>query len=531
MTSTYTSNKVYQKQGTGDNPNSWGTVLNTNVFDIIDKNMGGRLSISVAGSSNVTLTQSQADNIYHTMTGLLTGNIDYILPNQGGFFILKNSTTGSFAVTAKPSGGSGIAITQGSVIPIFVNPDTTAATALFDTLPSLTVTGALTSSGTFSAASVAVTGSSIPANGIYLPAANTLGLSARSLIAASFTNPASSVNYWAFSGSATGQSPTASLTGTDTNITGIYITKGTGAHTFATNASSTNIAFQIGHGSSSAVNYIVASGAATGLSPNFFFTGSDTNVSAQLSTKGTGSYLFYTNSGNQIQFQITHTPSSVNYWVFSGNTTGNPITITATGSDTNIGLDFFAKGTGNYRFFDVNSGNLQLFGIEGVASAANYIATIAAAAAASPQLIMRGTDTDITMTLTPKGAGDLRCAAVNSNTTASAANVNVDGSGNIRKSTSSGRFKRDIRNYEIDPEKIMLMRPVVYKSVHEYDGARDYAGFIAEEIDELGLKEFISYDDSGLPNGIHYPHMMALAVACMQNMQSRMEKLESQRLH
>lgn len=121
MTSTFTTNRGYRKQGTGDNPNTWGALLNTDVFDIIDKNLGSTLSISVAGSSNVTLTASQAQNMIHRLTGILTGNINYIFPAAGGFFFISNETTGAFTITVKPLGGTGILIPQGTVVAIYID--------------------------------------------------------------------------------------------------------------------------------------------------------------------------------------------------------------------------------------------------------------------------------------------------------------------------------------------------------------------------------------------------------------------------
>lgn len=236
MASTYTSNKNYQLQATGDNANTWGTILNTNVFTIIDSNLGGRLSISVAGSSDVTATQAQAANLKHTLTGVLTGNISYILPNAGGFFSVKNSTTGSFSVTVKPLGGTGIVVPQGSTMLLFMNPDTGAAEQLFDTLssginvydsnfllknnsdptkiakfdasgittattrtytlPDVSATLAHTGSaaqvfsGNITAPVFIPSSSSAPSNGIYLPAANTLGFAVNSAAEVQLTSAA-----------------------------------------------------------------------------------------------------------------------------------------------------------------------------------------------------------------------------------------------------------------------------------------------------------------------------------------------------
>lgn len=120
---TLTSNKNYDNQATGSNVNTWGIVLNAN-FSIVDLNLGGRLAASVAGSSNVTVTANQAQNLIHMLTGVLTGNIQYILPALGGFYLINNATTGNFSLTVICAGGAtGYIIPQGMSGLVFVNPD------------------------------------------------------------------------------------------------------------------------------------------------------------------------------------------------------------------------------------------------------------------------------------------------------------------------------------------------------------------------------------------------------------------------
>lgn len=113
MASSFTPNLNLELQATGENVNTWGVQLNTNVISTLDSALGGTLSISVAGSSNVTPTSDQAENIFHTLTGLLTGNIAYILPTVGRLFVIDNTTTGAFTVTVRTALGTGIVVPQG----------------------------------------------------------------------------------------------------------------------------------------------------------------------------------------------------------------------------------------------------------------------------------------------------------------------------------------------------------------------------------------------------------------------------------
>ena len=73
----------------------------------------GRLSKSVAGSSNVTLTAAEARNDVLNFTGTLTGSINVIVPNGPQAWCVTNNTSGAFTLTVKTAAGTGVAVTQG----------------------------------------------------------------------------------------------------------------------------------------------------------------------------------------------------------------------------------------------------------------------------------------------------------------------------------------------------------------------------------------------------------------------------------
>lgn len=144
MPSTFSPNKLYELMATGEKSGTWGTVANTNVFSIIDSNLGGRLSKSVDGNTNVTITDTEAKNLYQTLTGVLTGNIQYIVPKRGSFYLITNSTTGAFTITVIQASGTGVVIPQGSTALVFVNPDGTPAVTIPENyLSALTLAAAL----------------------------------------------------------------------------------------------------------------------------------------------------------------------------------------------------------------------------------------------------------------------------------------------------------------------------------------------------------------------------------------------------
>jgi hypothetical protein len=76
--------------------------------------------VSMSGT-DVTLTALQYAFPIVVITGLLTANVNLILPNIGKTWIVKNSTTGAFTVTVKTSAGTGVVVAQ-----------TTAANVFFD---------------------------------------------------------------------------------------------------------------------------------------------------------------------------------------------------------------------------------------------------------------------------------------------------------------------------------------------------------------------------------------------------------------
>jgi hypothetical protein len=154
----------------------------------------------------------------------------------------------------------------------------------------------------------------------------------------------------------------------------------------------------------SAVNYIQAVGATTTNFPAFQAQGSDTNVGFLFDAKGSGSSYFRA-QGGAIQFQVGATASAVNFMLMSGRPTGNYPVLSAEGSDTNVGFVFNAKGNAEVAF---QTSSIRQAQVSHTASAVNYLNLTGAATTASPVLSAQGSDTNIDLTLTPKGAGYLK---------------------------------------------------------------------------------------------------------------------------
>lgn len=109
-------------------------------------------------------------------------------------------------------------------------------------------------------------------------------------------------------------------------------------------------------------------------------------------------------------------------------------------------------------------------------------------------------------------------------TSGAAANLIVTSGGNLQRSTSSLKYKKDILDYDKGLDIIKQIRPVYYKGKN--DGNIQYAGFIAEEINDLGLTEFVQYANDGTPDALAYANMTALLTKGIQQLDDRLTALE-----
>jgi len=121
-------------------------------------------------------------------------------------------------------------------------------------------------------------------------------------------------------------------------------------------------------------------------------------------------------NGNEL-IGVTATTSAVNEITVANAATTNSPTISATGGDTNIGINITPKGTGRTTVTQLTTtsprvltsindtnGN-ELFGVTATGSAVNEFTVANAATGNAPTLSATGGDTNIGMRLQPKGTG------------------------------------------------------------------------------------------------------------------------------
>lgn len=121
------------------------------------------LNKSVAGGTDVTLTSGEAAYNIINFTGLLTANINVIVPTSVRSWYFYNNTTGAYTLTVKTAAGTGVAVTQTARTILYcdgtnvVSPlSSTGGTVTSITAGTGLSGGVITTSGTVALANTAV---------------------------------------------------------------------------------------------------------------------------------------------------------------------------------------------------------------------------------------------------------------------------------------------------------------------------------------------------------------------------------------
>ena len=156
-------------------------------------------------------------------------------------------------------------------------------------------------------------------------------------------------------------------------------------------------------------------------------------------------------NGNELLYLVA-TASAVNELNLANAATGNAPSLTATGGDANVGIQLTPKGTGRTTVTQLTTtsprvltaindtnGN-ELIGITATASAVNEITVANAATGNNPVISATGGDTNVGITLTPKGTGAVKLSGLSYPTADGTANqvIQTNGSGVLSFATVSG---------------------------------------------------------------------------------------------
>lgn len=126
MASTYSPNLRLELIGTGEQQGTWGATTNTNLGTLIEEAIGGYVSVTVTDGADTTLTTAngsadQSRNMTINLTGTLSAARNVICPAIEKIYIVKNATSGGFAVTFKVSGQTGVSIPNGATFFLYVD--------------------------------------------------------------------------------------------------------------------------------------------------------------------------------------------------------------------------------------------------------------------------------------------------------------------------------------------------------------------------------------------------------------------------
>ena len=218
MASTYTGLGV-ELQATGENAGTWGTKTNTNL-QLIEQISGGFTTQAVSDSGDTTLSVSDGSTgatLAHRIiefTGTISASRNVTIPiDVQQFYVLKNSTSGSQNVVFKYVSGSGdsVTVTPGAVKLVY-------ATANDGTNPDIDDCGFITASSTDTLTNKTLTS---PIIGTKISDTNSNELF-------NLTATSSAVNELTFANAATGNNPSFTASGGDSNVGIDLKTKGTG---------------------------------------------------------------------------------------------------------------------------------------------------------------------------------------------------------------------------------------------------------------------------------------------------------------
>jgi hypothetical protein len=112
--------------------------------------------------------------------------------------------------------------------------------------------------------------------------------------------------------------------------------------------------------------------------------------------------------------------------------------------------------------------------------------------------------------------------------------ASIDNLGSVIRTTSSERYKQDIEPLQVNYEELLSLEPKRFKfksEASEDENARYYAGFIAEEVAETSLTDFVAYttdeDGNKIPDGVYYAELSAALLTAIKHQDELIKSLSA----
>jgi hypothetical protein len=382
---------VQSSQGSDSNISFVTQTKGTGAIDLA----AGSSGVNISNGGTVTaITRTSAGSGYTTIPSVAVS----APTTAGGVQAVVTVAQMQIAGATIQSGGTGYTVGDTLTI-VGGTPVTSAATLTVTTVSAGVITGV--NVGTFTNYTV------LPTNPVSVTGGTGSGATFNityAVISFTITN----------AGSGYVEQPTVTFSGGGGSGAAAYATVGSGTtvktigSTLSFSTPSSEV-LRILDNSPSAQNYLQLESSGSG--SIFRTAGASANPTFGFVNKGTGNFYFSTsNSVGNLQFNVAHTASAVNYVQVTGSATGGRPNISAQGSDTNLGIGLTTKGTGRHVFFNNNSTTSIQFsvGLAGTGTAVNYLNANGTVATTSPELTAEGTDTNLDIRFTPKGTGNVR---------------------------------------------------------------------------------------------------------------------------
>ena len=186
MASTYTTNIRLTKQGDGENPNSWGQILNDGVISLVDDAIAGYTTVSLGSAATVTLSENQGSGDqsrsaileFKGSVGGAHDTINVLIPNNSKSYVVRNSVSyndSTDAIVLKVAGNTGVTFADDSTA-MYVTNGTTVLPVAQTTFTNITATGNLDVKGNASVSGNAnITGTLTVAGAVSLASTLSVG--------------------------------------------------------------------------------------------------------------------------------------------------------------------------------------------------------------------------------------------------------------------------------------------------------------------------------------------------------------------